>query len=139
MALDMPDHAFLTYGNTVHSVNWPAGITIFCLMHRKILSWLLTGAAGRYLSHQGPLAWEKREGRLNGDRDRNGADLTPQEGASMRRLQNQECWAQWHSASLMVFPLPRARKVARARSRSLTVRSLNSEFWGRRDTLRSWR
>jgi hypothetical protein len=60
-------------------------------------------------------------------------DLTLQEGASVRRLQNQECRAWWHSASLMVLPLPRARKVARARSLSLTVRSLKREFWGRRD------
>lgn len=64
-----------------------------------------------------------------------GADLTLQEDASARRLQNQECRAWWHSASLMVLPLPRARKVARARSLSLTVRSLNREFWGRRAKL----
>lgn len=78
-------------------------------------------------------------GRGPGGQDWRGADLTLREDASARRLQNQECRAWWHSASLMVLPLPRARKVARARSLSLTVRSLNREFWRKRAKLRSRR
>ena len=76
---------------------------------------------------------------MSGGGDWWAVDLTLQEAALVGRLQNQECWACWHSASLMVPPLPRARKAARARSRSLTVRSLNREFCERREKLRPWR
>lgn len=48
---------------------WPVGITVHCIMHRRILSQLLetlAGETGRYLSYQGPFGMEKEGGYMSG-------------------------------------------------------------------------
>lgn len=82
--------------------------------------------------HQGGWhRWTCRGGRVGqGGSRRSGTDLTLQDGASGGCLRNQASWARRHSAWLT---LPsgsrgRARKAARARSRSLAVSRCSNEF-----------
>lgn len=48
----------------------PIGVTVLFLMHRRILSWLLAGKTGKFLSYLGPFGMENGGVYMNGGRDR---------------------------------------------------------------------